>query len=440
VYPLFTFATVSLVFMDLEVVQIAGKSIVLPYVATLALGVALLARPARLRGAFADPVLPFLIAWVGLACFSAALGYARFYREPFLRYERLDLLRRDTTQSLNLLLMLTQYVIFACAIRSMPPRQTVRIVRVFVTVGLVGSLYALYQMGFVIFGWPYCEWFRTANLYLHAESLEPGGFGGWIRVPRAFGTAPEPSLWGAYLAVVLAFLLGSVGMRRRWMGLPTVAAVVLVLLAILVTFSRSTWVTVVALLLLWALARLAGRLPAWAMGVVLVGALGATLWPAIIVRGSTTVFSDLSTLERMSAHLTGLNMLADNPLFGIGFGSIEFFISRYAVLLPGYDEIRFITVFSFFLLVFVSTGIVGACLFWTFLVRLMVTLHHSFDLPVADPGLVGLRLGTALACMAVLTSWLNHPAYNFTYIWFALALGAATRQITAAAALGAARQ
>jgi hypothetical protein len=168
VHSLLIAASASLVFMDLEVFQVAGKSIVLPYLVTFALGATLFARPSRFRHAFTDPVLPFLLAWVLVACFCSVLGYLRYQREPFLRYERNDLLIHDTTQIVNLVMMLAQYVIFVCALRSTSPRQLTRVVGIFVGVGVVGAAYALYQMGFVLFGWPYRELFRTSNLYLRA--------------------------------------------------------------------------------------------------------------------------------------------------------------------------------------------------------------------------------------------------------------------------------
>jgi O-Antigen ligase len=412
--------TVSLPFVDFELFRVAGKSIVLPYVAAFLLVVPLGARPGRFVHALKDPVLPFLLAWVLIACASTALGYERYHREAFLRYTRGDLVSRDLTQLTNLWMMVAQYVLFTCAMRTISPEQLRRVVFVFMAVGVAGAAYTLYQIGSVLYGWPYDELFRNSNLYLRAETLEPGGFGGWIRFPRGLGTAPEPSLWGTYLNVVLGFLLGSaLAARRRSRFL---VPVLLVLAALFLTFSRGAWLTAAMVVGLWLMMVAFDRIPWWAPAALLVSAVAITLWPNMLVRGSTDVFQDLSALERMSAHLTGLRIVWDNPLFGIGFGSIPFLIEHYAVLLPGYDQIRFITVFSFFLLVLVSTGLVGGAIFSSFLARLLVSIQTAFRLPVADAGVRGLRAGAALACLAVLASWLNQAAYNFSYIWFCFAL------------------
>jgi O-Antigen ligase len=408
----------ALPFVDLQVFQLGGKSLVLPYLVSIGILVPLFRRPSRLRYVLADPTVPFFFTWIIVACLSSALGYLR-HEELFLGYERSELVRHDTTQLLNLLMMFTQYCLYICAMRSLSTRQLNRITAVFIGVGVVGSVYTLYQMGFALFGWPYQDLFRTSNLYLHPATLQANGFGGWVRMPRAFGTAPEPAFWGTYLSIVFAFALGSLRRGHRRIILP---AIVMILAAVVATFSRSTWLVVGIIGFAWTASLWTPRITKWLPGGLVAGGALLTLWPTLLVRGSTQLFADLSTLERMSAQLTGLNIVRQNPLFGIGFGSIQFFIEHYAVLLPGYDHIRFITVFSFLLLVFVSTGLLGGAFFWMFLARLALQLRRAFTFSRLQVHASDLRLGTALAFLAVFASWLNQPSYNFSYLWFCLAL------------------
>src|SRR5205823_3121362 len=99
----------------------------------------------------------------------------------------------------------------------------------------------------------------------------PTGYGSWISFPRAFGTAPEPSMWGAYLVIVLGFVLGRLSQKIRAGDL---VCMMLVGAGILVTFSRSAWLSVGVLLVFWSLFMTSSRVPRLAL---------FSLAPAIVV-------------------------------------------------------------------------------------------------------------------------------------------------------------
>jgi hypothetical protein len=420
-YPLLLFAVASFPFVDLEVIRVADRSIVLPYITTFLLAAPLVARPFRLTPVFRDPTIALLTAWLGIVIVSTALGISRYVDEPSLRYDRGPFVSHNVTQVVNLGLMVVQYALFVCALRAISFPQLQRVVGLFIAVGVVASAYSLYQIGTVFYGWPFGDVFRTSTLYRRAFTLDIEGYDGWIRFPRAYGVAPEPSMWGAYLVIVLGFVMGRLTRRVTSCDLLTAAFVGG---GILVTFSRSAWLSAAIVLALWALLMIARRIPRVALWAMLPAIIVWTVLPAIMFsEQSAPVLHDLSTLDRISAQMTGFNMFVDHPVLGVGFGSFPFVMNRYLVQISGYDRVRFITVFSFFLLVLLSTGVVGATVFVTYLASVLRRLDTAFRLR-AFGSTVGVRAGSALAAVAALAFWLNTPAYNVTYVWFCFAVAA----------------
>jgi hypothetical protein len=102
--------------------------------------------------------------------------------------------------------------------------------------------------------------------------------------------------------------------------------------------------------------------------------------------------------------------------------------------MEGYNQVLFFTVFNFFLLVFVSTGIIGGLIFFAFLFAVLRRVHQAFRVQTSLLALLRLRAGAALATVAVLAFWLNTPAYNFSYLWFCLAPAAVLPTHAASAA------
>jgi hypothetical protein len=420
----------SLPFVDLEVFQLGGKSFVLPYVTSAVLILPLLRRPGRLAPAFRDATFPLLLGWLLIAGISTALSILRYGGEPFLAWDRAAFQTHNATQFVNVAMMVAQYALFLCAVSTLKGAQLRSLVTAFIVVGTILSVYSLYQIGTVLFGWPLYDPFRTSNLYLKAPTLHPEGYGSWIRFPRAYGTAPEPSMWGGYLVVVIACLLGR---SRERVTLAGLAALGLLTAGVVMTFSRSAWLSLLVVGAVWFVATAAGRIPRIAGPVMVVGVIGWTFAPAILVAKNTGLgFGDLSALDRMSANLTGLNVFFDHPLLGAGLGSFRFLIDRYLFAMTGYGEVLFFTVFNYFLLVFVSTGLIGGVVFLAFVGSVLRRAVWAVGHTPAAKKLASLPLGAALAVVAVVMFWLNTPAYNFSYLWFALSTAAVMPRLMAA--------
>lgn len=397
--------------MDLEVFRVAGKSMVLPYVTTSLLLIPLLPRlRTAVRDLHQDRALPWLLGWFLAACASTAW--------ILFSYQRAEMFDRNLTQLLNLLMMIGQYSLFVCALRATPPPRFGSIARALVWTAAAAGLYSLYQVAAVYAGLPAPDLFRTSNLYFKLNTLGPTGAGGWAGLPRAFGLAPEPSFWGAYLVFGAAFILGGIDTRPR----PApVAAFLLLTAAVLVTFSRSAWITLAILVALWGLSRLTTRL-SLGIGAVILAVLALTTLPMIAGEEVLQGMTDLSAVGRLASQETAWRIFFDHPILGIGFGSAEFIVQRYNRAFASVSTFSLEHVYNFFLLNLVSTGIVGFTLFVGFLLTLAHRLTLAFNMQTADAGVSRLRLSAAFAYASCLGLWLNTPAYNFTFIWFGLAL------------------
>ena len=410
-HVLLLLAICSLPFVDLEVFRVAGKSMVLPYVTTFLLLIPLLPRlRAAVRDLQEDRALPWLLAWFLAACTSAA--WILFW------YQRPEMFDRNLTQLVNLLMMIGQYSLFVCALRATPPHRFDSIARAIVWTAIAAGLYSLYQVAAVYGGLPVPDVFRTSNLYFKLNTLGPTGAGGWAGLPRAFGLAPEPSFWGAYLVFGAAFVLARIDTRAAPGPL---AAFLLLSAAVLVTFSRSAWITLVILVALWGLSRLTTRVPV-GIGGVLLAVLALTTLPMVAGEEVLQGMTDLSAVGRLASQETAWRMFFDHPVLGIGFGSAEFLVQRYNRAFASLSTFNLEHVYNFFLLTLVSTGIVGFTLFMGFLLTLAHRLTLAFKMQAARPAVARFRLSAALAYASCLGLWLNTPAYNFTFIWFALAL------------------
>ncbi len=404
-YACLLLAVLSFPFMVFEVFPVGDKSIVLPYVAAFLLAVPVLAcLPEAHRRAEEDPALPLLLGWFLVACLSSIWNYLR---DPWD-----DILRKNVTQVVNLLMMLVHYVFFVIALRVLPLERVTRVVRWLVNEATLGAAYSLYQVAAVFYDWPFWDVMRTANLYQHAPPT------GWIGLPRAFGTAPEPSFWGAYLALALAFVLGRPVRARDLLRLGLLMA------AVVATFSRGAWLTAALLVFLAWMIRVAPKRAMRLLPAVLPLSLALTAGPALVTETTTLPWIDLSAVERISSQKTGLRVFAEHPLLGVGFGSVEFFTERYAFTFPGnrVTETQLPYVHNCFILVLASTGLIGMALFVGFLWRLMWPLS---SMTIMDPRSEELRLGALLGCVASFGFWLNTPAYNVSFIWFPFALAAA---------------
>lgn len=402
----------SLPLMDLEVFQLAGKSIVVPYVLVAVLGIAVVFHRGLIRAYLSEDVaFPLLAAWLAVMFCSGAVA--------FLRTQDSGILASNVFQFANLAYMGVHYLVIAAAVRACSEREVISIRDVFVLTACAGAVYSIYQVGAVIFGWPYDEWLRTSNLYYKANTLNWHGGGSWIALPRAYGAGPEPTFWAGYLAIGLAFALG------RWSAeirLRHVAEVGLITVGLLLTFSRAALPPVLAVLVVWLISRVS--IPRWLLPATVVAVFTATIIPAFLDDRWLGLLPDHSSIERISAQVTGLHMLADFPLIGIGPGSIAALVDRYLFVVEGHGNVGFSRLYSFTLTVLVTSGVIGGVLFAGYLIevgRREVRVLKG----AASPNMRMLALSAILTYVCVIVYWLGSPAYNMSFLWFSLAFGSA---------------
>ena len=419
-YRLLVSLLVALPLMDWQIVQVGGKSIVAPYILAGLLAVAVLCYPKALRDQLrCDAAFPWLLAWL-LVASAASVAL-------FIYSGRPEVLAGNTLQLVNLAIMAGHYFFIAAALRVQPITQLTRLVALFVAVAGVGAVLSVYQLGSVVLSLPYWEFWRTSNLYYKAYTLNWHGGGSWITFPRAYGTAPEPTFWAGYLVCALGVALGRVGPgapRRLF------APVVVILVALVTTFSRAAVPSAAAVLLVWAWVRWKRSVPVAVMIAILAVAIGTTVWPAFAPTRMMTVVNDHSAIERFSAQITGLRIVADYPFIGAGPGSVPFLVDKYLFVIEGRQLVAFSRLYSFFLVVMVASGILGTLIFMMFLAELARSAHAR--LRSDNPQIASLSLSALLCWVAIVVSWIGSPAYNMSYIWFCLALAAALPRSPAA--------
>ena len=409
-YRLLVILVFTLPFMDLELFRILGRSIVLPVVAAAALGIAVLGRPRALVEAIArDRPLPLLLGWM------LVMGFATVTR--YLTTQKQDVLGSNLAQIASFSLMALTYGICSVALRLQPVEGRFRIVQWCIWVGAAGGVLSLYQVASVVYGLPYVEWWRTSTMYYKANTLNWHGGGSWIAFPRAYGTAPEPTFWAGYLIVSLSMALGVLTQFRR---LSYTFAALLITAGLGLTFSRAVLFPFGAMVLLWLWFVLRRRIPLLVSGIVLAGAVAATIWPAFVSERSLMLWEDHSAIERLSAQVTGLRMAADHPFVGTGPGGFEDLIDRYLFVIEGRQNVGFSRFYSFFLIVLVSSGLLGMVLFTAFLLEILRVLHEHLE--DSDRRTAAIAASTLFASAAIIVYWIGSPAYNMSFMWFTLAL------------------
>ena len=105
---------------------------------------------------------------------------------------------------------------------------------------------------------------------------------------------------------------------RTWLFL------VPIVLALLLTLTRNTWVAVVLVALTAVLVRARRWVWAFALGIVLILAVSAVTSPQLWSRArSMADLKDASNYDRLCMAYAGFHMVAERPLFGIGPGMVE---------------------------------------------------------------------------------------------------------------------
>jgi O-antigen ligase len=202
------------------------------------------------------------------------------------------------------------------------------------------------------------------GIYQFLFRVGPEEFVLFGRFMRAFGTFDQPNPYGGYLGLTLplagglivAAVLDPTHWRRNWRWLTLVVAAasgVLMLVALIMSWSRGAWLGFAAAALVMGVALVvrSGRgavlmvvLLAVIAYAILAGGL-ASVPPSLVqrfsdfipylgvldVRGVEVTDANFSVLERMAHWQSAVAMWTDRPWLGVGIGNYEPIYSRYAL-------------------------------------------------------------------------------------------------------------
>jgi len=241
---------------------------------------------------------------------------------------------------------------------------------------------------------------------------------------RATGTSVDPNILGGLLMLVGVMLVAQ-GLARSpllprallgVMGLPVVVALAL-------TYSRSSWVGLAA-----GVAFLAIRRERRAAALLALGTAAVALLPqgrAVVGRlGEAFTASDPATVMRLAEYRNAADIISRYPIFGIGFGDAPFVDLAVGVS-------------SLYLLIAEQMGLAGlAC----FLAIVFAALARSISTtPPRDSALYGMLSALEVALVAALVAGLfDHYFFNIAFphmvglFWLIVALlvVASHRQLT----------
>jgi O-antigen ligase len=225
---------------------------------------------------------------------------------------------------------------------------------------------------------------------------------------RLVSTFLDPNFAGALIAMVLL-----VAIARLAYGAPEpLWRPLLLLLALAMTVSRSSVLGFLAGLAVIAAARGPSRR---VLRLLLVsGLLMLPALPFLISYAATlnkfTV--DASALARLSAWVRGIEVFADNPIFGVGFNAYGFVQRAY-----GYD-ISGASAFGLdggLLFIAVTTGLVGVALYAGMIAAVGMRCRRTWRDPECTPEQRGLALGVTAATFALVlhSIFVNSIIYPF---------------------------
>ncbi len=253
----------------------------------------------------------------------------------------------------------------------------------------------------------------------------PGGYGALRFIEdsadnpmRAIGTMVDPNVLGGFLAMVALITAPQLVsarplFRRHWVAL----FLGLDVLALYLTYSRSSLLGLLVGIVVIGLLRYRRWLLYGALGVVLLLFLPpAQTYVAHLVEG--LMLQDQATLMRLGEYKDALALISRYPWFGVGFGGSP-------------DADLYVGVSSLYLLMAEIMGVIGVAAFFGVMIGFFISLWRAWRLQ-PGPRLEAVLLGVGAAVAGVLVSGiLDHYLFNLVYphmsvmLWTYIGLGVA---------------
>ncbi len=269
------------------------------------------------------------------------------------------------------------------------------------------ALYGIYQLPAKILGLPlFLDWLRNNRSFdiYHYDTA------GWVNLVRATSIYAEPSQ--CTVPILVLMLLNIYLPVRRYSK--AIVWIVVVLFTIL-TFSRTTWIAIIALIVagLIAKTRILQRQSQHITISVAVLLLAVTLIMPTWAFYSANYKADLSRQERAGSVVIGLNLIIEHPWLGSGWNSYETLMPSYPIAIEGVSpDVEFRTIHNMFVSYTEQAGFAG---FIFALFPFAIMLFKS-EAPT------GLMLGSVLSLLTVAELGGDVAYSSLFWLWVALVL------------------
>ncbi|MBN1384728.1 MAG: O-antigen ligase family protein [Elusimicrobia bacterium] len=320
------------------------------------------------------------------------------------------------TQPVMLFFVVIQFLVLRSVLRDLDKRVIHKLIWFFIIVSFYVAVYSIYQFLALHYDLPFTDILRTSKSY-RAITSELMKSGGWLSLPRACAFMPEPSFWGTYLllpiGLMLPFVFGSKNNKIRCMFF-------IFLIAILLSFSRTAFMGLLFIGAIFVFYRMKYR--SEMVKIINMCIIISVVAFILIVLFApmekwffqrTITLGDWSALARIETQIQSFQLFLEHPVIGIGWGGTPYFL-----------EGIHITTYNFYLQILLETGIIGFFVFMFFLYQVWnkLKIFESKIQSSEDKDMKNLAVGFKLSFLAILINWLNHTAYNLSYIWFIIAL------------------
>ena len=276
---------------------------------------------------------------------------------------------------------------------------------------------------------------KTINIFIIAVSLvslytvlgylgiTPGRFMyGDMNQVRIIGSFDDPNKFG--LILLISFSLILVQLYNHWTTRGKylfILAGLLVLVSIILTFSRSTWLN--GLLIVALFPFLSKRYRLWVYGGIAVVLLVIIFWGNISYRIQMgTKVKDLSVTDRLVTNRAAIQLWKDNPILGVGLQNSFEAIQPYKKLQSGYAT-EATEIHNLYLKLLTETGLIGLLLF-LYLEFSILRMAWNIRKSAHEPETRMLSNGfVMLYCVFLLQNLFVSFIYISLY-WYLVALGA----------------
>jgi len=250
----------------------------------------------------------------------------------------------------------------------------------------------------------------------------------WGERVRSSAFAENPNKLGTILSfsLLVAFAQYAIS-QKRWSKIILFVAILIMLLALISTLSRTTWAVfflVSVLLFIWVKNI---RKLTFALGIVAIVMLFAVLttdYREVLLQRAAGIISPVQTpdyIPRLNVYIVGLRMFEDYPLNGVGVGSFH-------RLARSYGSIELDAPHNIFIYMLSEFGLIGLGLFLFLIIRFIVLMRDAIS-KVSGNGKIVLYSLLATMAFYLLQGQIISTRLRETSMWALLGLAMAAIRI-----------